>query len=78
MSSNLPTGTVTCLFKDIEGSTHLWEQHPEAMKPALARHDALLHQVVESHGGQVVKTTGDGLLAAFSDAHSGVTAMIAG
>ena len=39
---DLPTGTVTFLFTDIEGSTRLWEQHPEAMRAALARHDALL------------------------------------
>jgi Adenylate and Guanylate cyclase catalytic domain len=37
----LPTGTVTFLFTDIEGSTRLWEQHPEAMRLALARHDVL-------------------------------------
>src|SRR5438046_985908 len=37
----LPSGTVTFLFTDIEGSTRLWEQHPEAMRAALARHDAL-------------------------------------
>ena len=48
----LPTGTVTFLFTDIEGSTRLWEQHPEAMDKALARHDALLaagHPVVRHH-----------------------------
>lgn len=39
--SDLPTGTVTFLFTDIEGSTRLWEQQPEAMEAALARHDAL-------------------------------------
>jgi class 3 adenylate cyclase len=38
----LPTGTVTFLFTDIEGSTRLWKQHPQAMGEALARHDALL------------------------------------
>ena len=44
-----PTGTVTFLFTDIEGSTRLWEQHPDAMRPALARHDDLLRQ---AHRGQ--------------------------
>ena len=39
-----PTGTVTFLFTDIEGSTKLWEHHPEAMQKALARHDELLRQ----------------------------------
>jgi class 3 adenylate cyclase len=40
--ANLPSGTVTFLFTDIESSTRLWEHHPEAMRAALARHDALL------------------------------------
>ena len=61
----LPTGTVTFLFTDIEGSTRLWEQEPERMQPALARHDALARTAVEGHGGTVVKMTGDGLYAAF-------------
>jgi predicted ATPase/class 3 adenylate cyclase len=66
--SSLPTGTVTFLFTDIEGSTQLWEQHPEAMKPALARHDAVLREAVESNHGHVIKTTGDGCHAVFSTA----------
>jgi transcriptional regulator with XRE-family HTH domain len=41
--STLPSGTVTFLFTDLAGSTRLWEQHPQAMQPALARHDAILH-----------------------------------
>ena len=53
------------LFTDIEGSTRLWEQEPERMRPALARHDALARTAVEGHGGTVVKMTGDGLYAAF-------------
>ena len=53
-----PTGTVTFLFTDIEGSTKLWERHPAAMKAAVARHDAILRNVVEAHLGYVVKTTG--------------------
>ena len=40
--SELPSGTVTFLFTDIEGSTRLWEEHPDAMRDALARHDELL------------------------------------
>ena len=43
--AELPTGTVTFLFTDLEGSTRLWEEHPEAMKGALARHDAILDDV---------------------------------
>ena len=57
--------TLTFLFTDIEGSTRLWEQHGDAMRGALAQHDELLRHGVETHGGAVVKTTGDGLLAVF-------------
>lgn len=74
----LPTGTLTFLFTDIEGSTQLWEQQPEAMRPALARHDALLRATVESYHGIVVKTTGDGLLAVFHAAANAVSAALAG
>jgi predicted ATPase/class 3 adenylate cyclase len=73
----LPTGTVTFLFTDLEASTQLWEAHPEAMPAALARHDALLRQAVEAHGGAVVKTTGDGLHAAFASAPAAADAAIA-
>ena len=44
--TELPTGTVTFLFTDIEGSTRLWEEHPDAMRGALARHDASCDAVV--------------------------------
>ena len=63
----LPTGTVTFLFTDIEGSTRLWEQDAERMRPALARHDALVRTAVEGHRGNVVKMIGDGVHAAFAD-----------
>jgi predicted ATPase/class 3 adenylate cyclase len=62
---DLPIGTVTFLFTDIEGSTHLWEQYPDGMKASLARHDLLLRQAVENSQGIVVKTTGDGMMAVF-------------
>src|SRR5258705_6247061 len=58
--SQFPTGTVTFLFTDIEGSTTLWEQHPDAMQAALARHDSLMRHAIESSNGYVVKSTGDG------------------
>jgi class 3 adenylate cyclase len=64
----LPSGTVTFLFTDVVGSSRLWEEQPEAMKGALARHDAILRDAVEGHGGKVVKTTGDGVHAAFGRA----------
>ena len=61
----LPTGTVTFLFTDIEGSTKLWESHPGAMQTALATHDALLRRAIEAHDGYVFKTIGDAFCAAF-------------
>jgi predicted ATPase/class 3 adenylate cyclase len=58
---------VTFLFTDIEGSSALWESAPERMRPALARHDALVRGAVERHRGAVVKMLGDGVHAAFDD-----------
>ncbi len=63
--TELPTGTVTFLFTDLEGSTRLWEEHPDAMQGALARHDEILRDAIAAHNGHVVKTTGDGVHAAF-------------
>ena len=74
----LPTGTVTFLFTDIEGSTRLWEEQAAAMGAALAMHDSLLRDAVEAAGGHVVKTTGDGLLAAFASPAGGLTAAVNG
>jgi len=74
--SELPSGTVTFLFTDLEGSTRLWDQHPEAMRPALARHDAIVRDAIEGHDGFVVKTTGDGFHAAFGTARDAVDAAI--
>lgn len=76
MVSNIPTGTVTFLFTDIEGSTKLWEQYPEAMKTALARHDQILRQSIEGNRGHIIKTTGDGVHAAFGTALDGVCAAL--
>ena len=75
--SELPSGTVTFLFTDLEGSTRLWEEHPEAMKAALARHDVILRDAIEARRGHVVKTTGDGFHAAFGTAHDAVDAAVA-
>ncbi|MDQ6852173.1 MAG: adenylate/guanylate cyclase domain-containing protein [Actinomycetota bacterium] len=72
--SELPAGTVTFLFTDVEGSTRLWEEHPDAMKAALARHDEILRDAVQSHAGHIVKTTGDGVHAAFGSGHDAVDA----
>ena len=73
----LPSGTVAFLFTDIEGSTRLWEQQPGAMASALARHDALLREAVEGHGGRVFKTVGDAVCAAFPLAIQAVDAAVA-
>jgi predicted ATPase/class 3 adenylate cyclase/Tfp pilus assembly protein PilF len=64
--SGLPTGTVTFLFTDVEGSTQLWQQHPLAMSDALRRHDAILQKSIQDHGGYVFKTVGDAFCAAFT------------
>ena len=61
----LPSGTVTFLFTDIEGSTRLWEAQPAAMPAALARHDALVRYCIEARGGHIFKTGGDAFCAAF-------------
>jgi predicted ATPase/class 3 adenylate cyclase len=74
MSSILPSGTVTFLFSDIEGSTRLWEKYPEGMRSVLERHDRYLYQAIQSCQGVVVKTTGDGFHAVFDSAADGVQA----
>ena len=72
--AELPTGTVTFLFTDLESSTRLWEHQAEVMDVALARHDEILRAAVQAHGGHVVKTTGDGLHAVFGAATDAVHA----
>ena len=75
--NGLPSGTVTFLFTDVEGSTRLWEEHPDAMHGVLARHDEIVRGAIESHGGHVVKTTGDGFHAAFATARDALDAALA-
>lgn len=60
-----PSGTVTFLFTDVEGSTRQWEAHASAMAAALARHEVLLRGAVERHEGYVFKTVGDAVCASF-------------
>ena len=74
--AELPSGTVTFLFTDIEGSTRLWDEYPEAMQAALAAHDAILRGAVEAGGGHVVKTTGDGIHAVFATARDALDAAV--
>jgi predicted ATPase/class 3 adenylate cyclase len=66
--------TFTFWFSDLESSTRLWEEHPEAMKGALARHDAIMSEAIVSTGGAVVKTTGDGVVAVFEQPRGAVLA----
>lgn len=74
---SLPTGTVTFLFTDIEGSTQLWERNPEEMQTTLARHDQLVRNAIQSNNGAVFKTIGDAFCAAFSSATDAVAAAVA-
>jgi predicted ATPase/class 3 adenylate cyclase len=71
-----PTGTVTFLFTDIEGSTKLWEDNAPAMQAALARHDELLRSSIEDHGGYVFKTVGDAFCCAFRTAPDALKAAL--
>src|SRR5512135_1298862 len=77
MVASVPSGTVTFLFTDLEGSTKLWEQFPGAMNAALARHDEILRLAIQDHGGHIIKTTGDGFHAAFQTGLNGVAAALA-
>jgi predicted ATPase/class 3 adenylate cyclase len=73
---NLPTGTVTFLFTDIEGSTRLWEQHPAAMRAATVRHDGLVEEIIDGNGGVLVRPRGEGdsRFAVFARASDAVAA----
>jgi predicted ATPase/class 3 adenylate cyclase len=71
-----PTGTVTFLFTDIEGSTKMWEQDAQAMQIALSRHDEILSDTMEERGGYVFKTVGDAFCAAFPTAPDALEAAI--
>jgi predicted ATPase/class 3 adenylate cyclase/DNA-binding CsgD family transcriptional regulator/Tfp pilus assembly protein PilF len=72
-----PTGTITFLFTDIEGSTRLWAEQPEAMEEALQRHDTILREAIEGNGGYVFKTIGDAFCAAFPTALDALEAALA-
>ena len=72
-----PSGTVTFLFTDIEGSTRRWEADADGMRAALAVHDEVLRSAIENCGGWVFKHSGDGVCAAFASARSAVDAAVA-
>ncbi|MEE8332005.1 MAG: adenylate/guanylate cyclase domain-containing protein [Acidimicrobiia bacterium] len=69
-----PTGTVTFLFTDVEGSTRHWEQHPDAMRIAMAKHDNVVRQSIEADGGTIFTTAGDAFCAAFSSPRDAIDA----
>ncbi|HKU69032.1 MAG TPA: adenylate/guanylate cyclase domain-containing protein [Candidatus Baltobacteraceae bacterium] len=75
-SSARPTGTITFLFSDIEGSTSRWDADRKAMSAALARHDAVMRAALEAHGGYVFKTVGDAFCTAFAMAGEAVAAAL--
>jgi predicted ATPase/class 3 adenylate cyclase len=70
------SGVTTFLFTDIEHSSRLWEEVPDRMGPALARHDALARSVVQRHHGELVKMTGDGMHAVFDDPQDALRATL--
>ena len=76
-NSDMPHGTVTFLFTDIEGSTKLWEHDPGAMAAALARHNVLLQEAIEQNDGYTFKTIGDAFCAAFPSGASALAAALA-
>jgi len=77
MTTAAPSGVVTFLFTDVEGSTRRWENDANAMRAALAAHDEVLRSAIEAHGGWLFKHTGDGVCAAFSSPRAAVDAAIA-
>jgi class 3 adenylate cyclase len=78
-SQRLPSGTLTFLFTDIEGSSHLWEQDPAQMRVTMARHDALIESAVEQQAGQIVRPRGEGdsRFAVFTRASDALHAAVA-
>ena len=77
MNSNPPSGTVTFLFTDIEGSTRLWQEMAEGMSAANARHDAILGEAIKSNNGFIFETIGDSFHVAFHNAADAIGAALA-
>src|SRR6478672_8173843 len=77
MTAAAPSGVVTFLFTDVERSTRRWEADADAMRAALAEHDAVLRNAIEAHGGFLFSHTGDGVVAAFASPKCAVDAAVA-
>ena len=75
-ASLLPTGTMTFLFTDLEGSTKLWKQSPGSMETALQRHDEIIRSCVAVRGGYIFATGGDGFSIAFASAGDAMAAAV--
>jgi predicted ATPase/class 3 adenylate cyclase len=75
--TDLPTGIITCLFSDIEGSTQMLRALGPEFADVLARHREVLRTAWAAHGGHEVKTIGDGFFVVFGDSRSAVAAAIA-
>jgi predicted ATPase/class 3 adenylate cyclase len=73
--STVPSGTVTFVFTDIEGSTQRWDRDRHAMQDAVRKHDGLVRDAIAAHGGHVFKTIGDAFCAAFSKPEDAVAAV---
>lgn len=77
VADRIPSGTVTLLFTDVEGSTRLWESEPEMMGQALRRHEEILRESIRAECGYVFKTAGDSFSAAFSAPRAALDAALA-
>ena len=77
MAGQLPSGTVTFLLTDLEGSTRMWEQDPTAMKADMVRHDEILEKTIAGNRGFIFSRMGDGMAAAFATAGDAASAAVA-
>jgi class 3 adenylate cyclase len=77
MTATAPSGVVTFLFTDVEGSTRRWEADAAAMRAALLAHDEVLRSSIEAHDGFLFSHTGDGVVAAFASPRCAVDAAVA-
>jgi class 3 adenylate cyclase len=76
MTPQPPSGTVTFLLTDLEGSTRMWEQDPDAMKAAMVRHDEILEKTITANGGFIFSRMGDGMAVAFSSAGNALSSAV--